>query len=155
MRPFLVTMEVETEIKILWNNQCFRRIKRQDLRAGLYPTSYWIALTMLLFRNSTTVSFFFVAWELPSLHKRRRFRLSPFSICRWAVQNWSVFFYKFISLMLDDRPERKRKGSNKNGNAIWKICNWLKILQASKLKTRNNFQGYCQCSSWVRGLSAS
>jgi len=57
-----------------------RMFKRQDLRAGLYPTSYRIAWTMLLFRNSTAVSFFLAAWELPSFtlcnHKRSRFRLT-------------------------------------------------------------------------------
>ena len=62
---------------------------------------------------------------------------------------------KFISVMLDDRLERKKKGSSKNRNTIWKTTNWLKILQASETKTRNQFQGCCQCSSWVRSLSAS
>ena len=39
-------------------NNFFRLAKRQDLHAGLYPTSYVIACTMLLFRNSSTVSLF-------------------------------------------------------------------------------------------------
>jgi len=34
-----------------------------------------------------------------------------------------LFFYKFISVMPDDRLERKRKGSSKIRNAIWKTCN--------------------------------
>jgi len=34
-----------------------------------------------------------------------------------------MFFYKVISLMPDDRLERKRNGSSKNRNAIWKTCN--------------------------------
>jgi len=60
-----------------------------------------------------------------------------------------LFFYKFISLMPVHRLERKRKGSSKNRNAIWRTCNWLKVLQTSKMKTRNQFQGCCQCSSLV------
>jgi len=43
--------------------------------------------------------------------------------------------------MPDDRPERKRKGSSKNRNAMWKTYYWLKILQASKMKMKNQFQG--------------
>ena len=42
--------------KNILNKQFFRVVKRQDLRAGLCPTSSWIAWTVLLFRNSTTVS---------------------------------------------------------------------------------------------------
>jgi len=204
--------------------------KRQDLRAGLYPTSYdGLAWTMLLLRNSATVSLFlcrvrtaqpyvrsgflnrgprpplgvhgavlrgpraeaFVKWlsrdiakpktkigicideqgatSVESLWKeatnheslrttvlgngkRSRFRWTRFSACRWAAQNWSVF-YMFISLMHDDSLERK--GSSENRNAIWKTYNWLKILQAAKIKTKNQFQGCCQCSSWVRSMSAS
>jgi len=48
--------------------------------------------------------------------------------------------------MPDDHPERKRKGSSKNRNAVWKTYR-LKILQAFKIKTKNQFQGYCQCGS--------
>jgi len=56
---------------------------------------------------------------------------------------------------MPDDPEKKRKGSSKNINEMWKIYYWLKILQASKMKTKNQFQRYCQRSSWVRSLSAS
>jgi len=56
---------------------------------------------------------------------------------------------------MPDDPEKKSKGSIKNRNAMWKSYHWLKILQASKMKTKNQFQDYCQCSSWVRSLSAS
>jgi len=64
-RPFarnataLVPMEAKTEIKKYSKmNNVFRLVKRWDLSAGLYPTSYQIVWTMLLFRNSTTVSLF-------------------------------------------------------------------------------------------------
>jgi len=36
-------------------NKVFRLVKRQGLSAGLYPTTYGIARTMLLFLNSSTV----------------------------------------------------------------------------------------------------
>jgi len=40
------------------------------------------------------------------------------------VQNEDgLFFYKFISLMPDDRLERKIKGSSENWNAMWKTYN--------------------------------
>ena len=59
MRPFWVPMEAETEIKKYSKiNNVFILVKRQDLLAGLYPTSYRIAWPLLLFRNSTTVSLF-------------------------------------------------------------------------------------------------
>jgi len=38
---------------------------------------------------------------------------------------------------MPDDPENKRKGSNKNMNAMWKTYYWLEILQASKMKTKN------------------
>ena len=56
---------------------------------------------------------------------------------------------------MPDDPEKKKKGSSKNRNAMWKAYYWLKILQALVMKTKNQFQGYCQCISWVRSLSAS
>jgi len=31
----------------------------------------------------------------------------------------------------------------------------FKIQQASKMKTKNQFQGCSQCSSWVRSMSVS
>ena len=131
-------------------NNVFRLVKRQGLRAGLYPTSYRIAWTMLLFRNSSTVSLFLchVSTAQPSQTQSR----SLFSTCCCVVWKWSAFLQVY-SLMPDDCPERKRKGSSKNRNAIWKT--WLKILQASKMKTKNQFQGHCQCSSWVCSLSTS
>jgi len=96
--------------------------------------------------------YFFAAWELPSLtlcnHKCSRFRLTQFSTELYEI---GLFFHMFISLMPGDSFERK--GSSKNNNAIWKTYHWLKILQASKIKTKNQFQGYCQSSSWVRSLS--
>jgi len=55
--------------------------------------------------------------------------------------------------MPDDSLERK--GSNEDRNVIWKTYNWLKTLQASKMKTKHQFQDCCQCSSWVRSMSAS
>ena len=51
-------MEVETEIKKYSKINNVYNVKRQDLRAGLYPTSYQIAWKMLLFRNSAIVSLF-------------------------------------------------------------------------------------------------
>jgi len=47
------------------------------------------------------------------------------------------------------------KGSSGNRNAICKTYNWLKILQASKMKTKNQYQGCCQCSSWVHSRSVT
>jgi len=47
--------------------------------------------------------------------------------------------------MPDDSLESKR--SSENSNAIWKTYNGLKILQASKMKTKKQFQGCCQCNS--------
>jgi len=35
------------------------------------------------------------------------------------------------------------------------IYYWLKIVQTSKMKTKNQFHGYCQWGSLVRNLSAS
>jgi len=66
-----------------------------------------------------------------------------------------VCFLQLYSLMPDDHPEMKRKGSSKNRNAMWKSYYWIKILQASKMKTKHQFQCYYQCSSWVCSLSAS
>ena len=40
--------------------------------------------------------------------------------------------------MRDDSLERK--GSSENRNAIWKAYIWLKILQASKMKTKKQFK---------------
>jgi len=51
-----------------------------------------------------------------------------------------VCFLQVYSLMPDDRLERKRKGSSKNWNAIWKTYYRLKILQASKMKTKPSFR---------------
>ena len=152
MRTFLVLIEVEQIKKYSKINNVFHLVKPQDLRVGLYSTSYRRAWTMLLFRNSSTVSLFLLCrlrTAQPSrLHKRSRVRSTQFSTCCCAVWKWSVFLQVY-SLMPDDRPERKRKGGSKNSNAIWKICYWLKILQVSKMKTKNRFQGYCQCSLWV------
>ena len=50
MRPFVVPMEVETDFK-----------KRQGLCAGLYPTSYRIVGTMLLFRNNFNLIYLFMS----------------------------------------------------------------------------------------------
>ena len=47
------------------------------------------------------------------------------------------------------------KGSSGNRNAICKTYNWLKILQASKMKTKNQYQGCCQWSSWVHSRSVN
>jgi len=49
----------------------------------------------------------------------------------------------------------KGKAANENRNAIWKTYSWLKIIQVSMIKTKNQFQSRCQCSSWVRSISAS
>jgi len=107
---------------------------------------------MLLFRNSSTVSLFLCRLRTaqPSQTQSR----SQYSTCCCAGWKWSVFLQVY-SLIPDDRPERKRKGSSKNRNTMWKTYYWLKILQASKMKTKNQFQGYCQCNSWVRSLSVS
>jgi len=53
----------------------FASLKRQDLRAGLYPTSYRISRTMLLFRNSTAVTLF---------------------LCRvrYSVANWYIYIHQ-------------------------------------------------------------
>jgi len=40
--------------------------------------------------------------------------------------------------MPDDSLERK--GSSEYRNVIWKTYNWLKILQASKIKRKKQFQ---------------
>ena len=98
---------------------------------------------MLLFRNSSTVSLFLLcrvrAAQPSRLHKRSRVRSTQFSTCCCAEWRWSVFL-QVHSFMPDDRPERKRKGSSKNRNAMWKTYSWLKILQVSKMKTKNRFQ---------------
>jgi len=56
MHPFLVPIEVETEIKNALNqtlNNTLRFVKRQDLRAGVLPSLYYrIVTAMLLFRNN-------------------------------------------------------------------------------------------------------
>jgi len=112
---------------------------------------------MILFRNSTTFSLLLCrvrtaqAYIMQRNYERSRFRLTQFSTCPWAGQNWSVL-YKFISLMPDNSLERK--GSSENRNVIWKTYNWFKILQASKMKTMNMFQGCCLCNSWDHSISA-
>jgi len=63
-----------------------------------------------------------------------------------AVLYENGLYFTSLFLMPDDRSERIRKGSSKNRNAMWKTYYWLKILQASKLKTKKQFQGYCQFS---------
>jgi len=53
MRPFLMPTEVEAEIKKFSEmNNVFRLVKRQDLRAGIYPTSYRTARTMPFFNSN-------------------------------------------------------------------------------------------------------
>ena len=101
---------------------------------------------------SYTVSFFLYRVRTAQLSQTQS--CSQFSTCCCAVWKWSVFL-QVDSLMPDDRLERKRKGSSKNRNAVWKTYSWLNVLQASKMKTKTQFQGYCQCSSWVCSLSAS
>jgi len=98
---------------------------------------------MLLFRNSYTVSFFLcrVRTAQPSQTQSR----SQFSTCCCTVWKCSAFLQVYSS-MPDDRLERKRKGNSKNRNAMWKTYYWLNILQASIMKTKTQFQGYCQCS---------
>jgi len=51
----------------------------------------------------------------------------------------------------------KGKAAVKIGMQYGKIItdSRFKIQQASKMKTKNLFQGCCQCSSWVRGMSVS
>jgi len=123
--PFLVPMQVEQIKKYSKINNIFRLVKPQDLRAGLYSTTYRRAWTMLLFRNSSTVSLFLlcrVRTAQPSrLHKCSRVRSTQFSTCCCAVWKWSVFLQVYF-LMPVDYLERKRKGSSKNRNAIWKTC---------------------------------
>ena len=133
-------------------NNVLLLVKRQGLRAGRYPTSYQIAWTMQFFCNSSTVSLFLcqVRTAQPSQTQSRL----QFSTCCCAVWKWFVVLQVY-SLMPDDGPETKTKGSSKNRNAMWKTYYWLKILRASKMKTIYQFQDYCQYSSWVRSLSAS
>ena len=74
--------------------------------------------------------FFFAAWELPRLHKRSRVRSSRLA----AVWKLSVFL-QLYSLMPDD-PQKKRKGSSKNRNAMWKLLTQnFTSLQNVKRKT--------------------
>ena len=56
--PFWCTRKQKQILKYSQINNVFRLVEGQGLRAGLYPTSYRRAWTMLLFRNSSTVSFF-------------------------------------------------------------------------------------------------
>jgi len=49
-------------------------------------------------------------------------------------------FYKYISLMSDDRLERKRKGSSKNRNAIWKTCTDSRFYKSPKWKRETSFR---------------
>ena len=135
-RPFLVPTEVERDLKILLNN-IFCVVKRQGLCAGLYPTSYRIAWTMLLFRNNYTVSFFLCHVRTAQLSQTQS--RSQFSTCYCAVWKWSVFLQVY-SFMPDDRLERKKKDSSKNRNAMWKTYYWLKIYKPPKWKRKPSFR---------------
>jgi len=133
-------------------NNVFCLVKLQGLRAGFYPTSYGIAWTILLFCKFHCFVFSLPRENCPAFTNAVTFAFLDLLLC---CMEMVCFFYKLISLMPDDRLETKRKGSSKNRNAIWKTYYWLKILPTSKMKTKTQFQGYCQCSSWVRSLSAS
>jgi len=98
----------------------------------------WYCFVMPLFRS--TISLFLLCRvkiaQSSRLHKRSRVRSTQFSTCCCAVWKSSVFLQVYF-LMPDDRLGRKRKGGSKTRNAIRKTCYWLKILQASKMKTKN------------------
>jgi len=76
-----------------------------------------------------------------------------FTRLHWFARNWSVFSQVYFFKTPDDSLERK--GSSESRNAIWKTDNWLKMLQASNMKTKKQLQGCCHCSSWILSLSAS
>jgi len=54
---------------------------------------------------------------LPSLHTRGRSRASRLTAGLYKI---GLIFLQVYSLMPDDRLERKKKGSSKNRNAMWK-----------------------------------
>jgi len=71
--------------------------------------------------------------------KRNRFaNTERFSICCWAVQNWSVFV-KSLFLMLDGSIERK--SSSENRNVIWKTHSH--ISHARFYQTLRSLLGKC------------
>jgi len=67
--PLLVPIEVETEIKRYSKlNIAFHFVELQDLRDGCLPSLYYrMAITMLLFRNSTTVVISLPSENCPAL----------------------------------------------------------------------------------------
>jgi len=136
MRPFLVPMEVETDLKYSKINNVFRLVKRQGLRAGLYPISYRIAWTMLVFRNSSTVSFFFAAWELPSLHKRSRVRSSPLAA---VLYENGLYFYKSILQCLMTL-KRKGKAAAKIGMQCGILTTDSRFYKPPKWKRKISFR---------------
>ena len=90
--PLLVPLEVETETKNILNiTNFFRLVKRQDLHAGLYPTSYRMAWTMLLLRNSTTVSLFLCRVRTAQSSSAANLAVFPRI---WACFLWSCGFFE-------------------------------------------------------------
>ena len=89
----------------------------------------------------------------PAVIRRPHSDWAPGELCPPSLHPWVgytklvCFFYKFISKAW---WQPWKQSSSENRNVIWKSYNWLKILQASKMKTKNQFQGCCQCSSWVQ-----
>ena len=67
----------------------FALCKRQGLRDGLYPTSYRISWTVLLFRNNSTVSLFLCRERIAQPSQTQSH--SQFSTCCCVVWKWSVF----------------------------------------------------------------
>jgi len=77
---------------------------------------------MLLFRNSTTLSLFLCRVRTAQCPAFTNAVAFAYHSSRLAVGLYTIglFFYKFISLMPDDRREGKRKSNSKNRNAIWR-----------------------------------
>ena len=67
--------------------------------------------------------------------------------CTKLVCFLQVYFFNAWWQPRKERQQWKSECNMKN--------NCLKNLQASKMKTKNQFQGCCQWDSWVRSLSAS
>jgi len=117
-------------------NNVFRLVKRQGLRAGLYPSPYRRAWRMLLFRNSSTVSFFCrVRTAQPSQTQSG----SQFSGCCCAVWKWSVF-YKFILQCLMTALKGKGKAEVKIGMQCGKLITDSRFYKPPKWKWKTSFR---------------
>jgi len=94
---------------------------------------------MLFYRNSYTVSF--IICRLRTAQPSQTQSRSQFSTCCCAVWKWSVLLQVY-SLMPDDCPERKRKGSSKNivGMQCGKRVTDSRFYKPPKWKRKTSFR---------------